>query len=65
MRLSAYSSGEDRLPQSVLQEFLDDVAAGVAVVPVDEVFHFGQLRQAHDKMANGVSAGKMVVLTGM
>lgn len=65
VRLSAYASGVDHLPESVLQEYLDAVAAGTAVVPVDEVFQFEQLKEAHDKMGNSLATGKLVVLTGM
>ena len=65
MRLSNYSSANDRLPQQVLQEFLDSVAAGRSVVPIDKIYQFEQLKDAHDRMNAGLAAGKMVVLTGI
>jgi NADPH2:quinone reductase len=54
----------DKLPDHVLQEFLDAVEAGRAVVPIDRVFRFEQLREAHERMEASLAVGKMVVLTG-
>ena len=65
VRLTAYGGGADDLPQHVLQEFLDSVASGSAVVPLDKVFEFEQLPEAHERMAAGKASGKMVVMTGM
>jgi len=49
----------------MLQEFLDSVASGSAIVPIDKVFGFEQLHEAHERMAAGKASGKMVVMTGM
>ncbi|KAJ4355515.1 uncharacterized protein N0V89_003532 [Didymosphaeria variabile] len=62
--LSGYASGVDQLPEHVIQEFLDAVEAGRAVVPIDKVFQFEGLKEAHERMEAGSAVGKMVVLTG-
>jgi NADPH2:quinone reductase len=51
------------LPPSVLQGFLDAVAAGDAVVPIDRVYHFDQIVEAHTAMEAGSASGKLVVTT--
>lgn len=63
VRLTAYSGEAADLPAAVLQEFLDAVAAGAAVVPIDTVYQLDQVREAHTRMESGQSAGKLVVLT--
>src|SRR5437867_3811502 len=63
VRLTAYHGEADDLPTAVLQEFLDAVAAGDAVVPIDRVFEFDQIVEAHEAMEAGVAAGKLVVIT--
>ena len=65
VRLSAYSSGEGYLPQHVLQSYLDAVAEGTAIVPIDRTYQFEELKEAHVRMEGGLATGKMVVLTGM
>ncbi|WP_020014968.1 zinc-binding alcohol dehydrogenase family protein [Promicromonospora sukumoe] len=62
VRLTGYSGEAENLPAGVLQEFLDDVAAGRAVVPVDRVFGLDQIREAHTLMESGDARGKLVVL---
>ena len=63
VRLTAYGGDAADLPASLLQDFLDRVAAGTAVVPIGRVYRFDQIAQAHaDMEANRVS-GKLVVLT--
>jgi NADPH:quinone reductase-like Zn-dependent oxidoreductase len=47
----------------VLQGFLDAVAAGDAVVPIDRVYHFDQIVEAHTAMEAGRASGKLVVTT--
>jgi NADPH2:quinone reductase len=61
VRLTAYSGEAGDLPAAVLQEFLDDVAAGRAVVPVDRVFRLDDIREAHTLMESGNGRGKLVV----
>jgi NADPH:quinone reductase len=62
VRLTAYGGEAADLPPRLLQDFLNDVAAGTAAVPVGRVYHLDQIVQAHaDMEANRVS-GKLVVL---
>jgi NADPH2:quinone reductase len=63
VRLTAYSGGATDLPAKVLQEFLDAVALGDAVVPLHRVYHLDDIRQAHAEMEAGSATGKIVVLT--
>jgi NADPH2:quinone reductase len=63
VRLTAYHGEAEDLPQAVLQEFLDAVAAGKAVVPIDRVYRFDQVVEAHRAMETGAVAGKLVVTT--
>jgi NADPH:quinone reductase-like Zn-dependent oxidoreductase len=63
VRLTAYHGEAEDLPQPVLQTFLDGVAAGDAVVPIDRVFGFDQIVEAHAAMEAGAAAGKLVVTT--
>jgi NADPH:quinone reductase-like Zn-dependent oxidoreductase len=63
VRLTGYGGDADDLPPAVLQEFLDAVAAGEAVVPLDRTYRFDQIVQAHADMEAGVAVGKFVVLT--
>src|SRR5881227_503817 len=63
VRLTAYHGEAEDLPQRVLQDFLDAVAAGEAVVPIDRVYAFDQIVEAHEAMEAGAGAGKLVVTT--
>ena len=63
VRLTAYSGGAADLPANVLQDFLDAVAAGDAVVPISRVYQLDEIRQAHADMEAGSATGKIVVLT--
>jgi NADPH:quinone reductase len=63
VRLTAYHGEAEDLPQPVLQEFLDAVADGHAVVPIDHVYGFDQIVEAHTAMEAGGAAGKLVVTT--
>jgi NADPH:quinone reductase-like Zn-dependent oxidoreductase len=63
VRLSAYSGDAQDLPSAVLQEFLDAVAVGQAVVPIDRVYRFEQIVEAHQRMEDGLAQGKLVVRT--
>lgn len=62
VRLTAYSGESQNLPPAALQDFLDDVAAGRATVPVDRVYGLDEIREAHARMESGDAAGKLVVL---
>lgn len=63
VRLTGYGGDAGDLPPAVLQDFLDAVAAGEAVVPLDRTYRFDQIAQAHADMEAGVATGKFVVLT--
>ena len=63
VRLTAYAGDAHDLPQAVLQDFLDAVAAGTAVVPIDRVYDFDQIAVAHADMEAGQLTGKLVVTT--
>ncbi|MBW0114420.1 zinc-binding alcohol dehydrogenase family protein [Pseudonocardia abyssalis] len=62
VRLSAYGGDASDLPPAVLQEFLDDVAGGRAVVPLDRTFDLDGIVEAHTLMEHGGTAGKLVVV---
>ena len=63
VRLTAYSGGARDLPAEVLQDFLDAVASGDAVVPLHRIYHLDEIRRAHAEMEAGSAIGKIVVLT--
>jgi NADPH2:quinone reductase len=63
VRLTSYGGEADDLPPQVLQDFLDAVAAGDAVVPIDQVYEFDQIAEAHAAMEAGHTRGKLVVTT--
>jgi len=54
VRLTAYHGEAEDLPQPVLQEFLDAVADGPAAVPIDHVYGFDQIVEAHTAMEASV-----------
>lgn len=62
--LTGYGGDAADLPGAVLQDFLDAVAAGEAVVPIGRVFDLDEIQEAHRVMEAGTAAGKLVVLTG-
>lgn len=62
VRLTGYAGEAQDLPASILQGFLDDVAAGSAVVPLDRTFTMDQIQDAHRLMESGHATGKLVVL---
>jgi NADPH:quinone reductase-like Zn-dependent oxidoreductase len=47
----------------LLQDFLDRVAAGTAVVPIGHVYRLDQIVEAHAAMEANRVSGKLVVLT--
>jgi NADPH:quinone reductase-like Zn-dependent oxidoreductase len=62
VRLSAYSGDASDLPPAVLQEFLDAVAAGTAVVPIAHVYAgLDEVALAHADLESGARSGKLVV----
>jgi NADPH:quinone reductase len=64
VRLAGYSGDASDLPQAVLQEFLDAVAAGQATVPIAKTYGMDEIATAHDDMEHDRVAGKLVVSTG-
>jgi NADPH:quinone reductase-like Zn-dependent oxidoreductase len=63
VRLTSYGGDATDLPAHVLQEYLDSVEAGHAVVPIDHVYTFDQIVEAHTTMEAGSASGKLVVTT--
>jgi NADPH:quinone reductase len=61
VRLTAYGGEAADLPPRLLQDFLDAVAAGTAVVPIGHVYRLDQIVQAHADMQAGRASGKLVV----
>ena len=63
VRLTAYTGEAADLQTGILQDFLDAVAAGQAIVPLHRVYHLDEIREAHAEMEAGSATGKIVVLT--
>ena len=63
VRLTAYAGDAADLPAAVLQGFLDEVSAGRATVPIDHVYRFDEIVEAHTAMEAGTAHGKLVVTT--
>jgi NADPH:quinone reductase len=63
VRLTSYGGDASDLPPGTLQEFLDDLAAGTATVPVGHVYTLDQIVVAHTAMEAGAATGKLVVTT--
>jgi NADPH:quinone reductase-like Zn-dependent oxidoreductase len=59
--LTGYSGDAGDLPQPVLQAFLDDVAAGRAMMPIAKTYALEQIVEAHADMEANRVAGKLVV----
>ena len=62
VRLTAYGGDATDLPPTVLQEFLDDIAAGQASVPIHRTYSLEEIAEAHADMEAGRATGKLVVL---
>lgn len=62
VRLTAYGGDAGDLPPAVLQEFLDDTAAGRALVPIHRVYRLDEIARAHADMEAGRATGKLVVV---
>jgi len=62
VRLAAYGGDASDLPPEVLQGFLDDVAAGRAVVPIAHTYDLAGIVEAHTLMERGSAGGKLVVV---
>ena len=62
VRLTAYSGDAADLPPAVLQDFLDDVAAAHAAVPIARTYRLDEIVEAHTLMEHGSAGGKLVVV---
>lgn len=62
VRLTAYSGEAEGLPATVLQDYLDAVAAGSALVPIGRVYRIDDIVQAHHDLEANTVGGKGVVL---
>ncbi len=62
VRLTAYGGGAADLAPSVLQEFLDAIAAGEAHVPIHRTYRLDEIAEAHGDMEAERATGKLVVL---
>jgi NADPH:quinone reductase-like Zn-dependent oxidoreductase len=63
VRLTSYTGGAADLPGSVLQEFLQAVSEGTAVVPIGKVYTLDDIVRAHTDMEESRASGKLVVTT--
>src|SRR6266704_1811002 len=63
VRLTSYGGDANDLPSRVLQDFVDAAASGDAVIPIDHVYTFDEIVEAHTVMEAGTAAGKLVVTT--
>jgi NADPH2:quinone reductase len=59
--LTGYGGDASDLPPAVLQEFLDDIAAGRATMPIARTYTLDQIAEAHADMEGNRVAGKLVV----
>jgi NADPH2:quinone reductase len=62
VRLTAYSGEAEDLPATILQEFLEGVASGNALVPVGATYRMEDIVQAHRDLEANTVGGKAVVL---
>jgi NADPH:quinone reductase len=62
VRLTAYGGEAADLPATVLQSFLDDVAAGRLTVPLHRTYTLDEIATAHADMEANNATGKLVVL---
>ena len=63
VRLTGYGGDAEDLPPSVLQQALDDIAAGKLTLGEPTVYAMDDIRRAHDDMEHNRVMGKQVVVT--
>jgi NADPH:quinone reductase-like Zn-dependent oxidoreductase len=63
VRLTGYGGDAGDLPASVLQQALDDIAAGTLTLGEPTVYRMDDIRTAHDDMEQNRVVGKLVVVT--
>ena len=61
MRLTGYGGDAGDLPPTVLQRYLDAVAAGRFSVPIHQIYELEQIQEAHATMEKDQAVGKLVV----
>ncbi|WP_344656698.1 zinc-binding alcohol dehydrogenase family protein [Catenulispora subtropica] len=62
VRLTGYGGEAADLPREVLQQVLDDIAAGSLSLPISHVYDgLEQVRRAHTDMETNAATGKLVV----
>jgi NADPH2:quinone reductase len=61
VRLTAYGGDATDLPADVLQDFLNQVAAGAVSLPIHRVYELHDIAEAHRDMEAGTATGKLVV----
>jgi NADPH:quinone reductase len=62
VRLTAYAGEATDLPEQVLQDYLDTVAAGEALVPIGRTYQLDEIVRAHRDLEAGQTGGKGVVV---
>jgi NADPH:quinone reductase len=62
VRLTGYSGDAGDLPASVLQRYLDDLAAGTLALGPTHTYRLPEIREAHRAMEENTVTGKLVVL---
>lgn len=62
VHLTAYGGDATDLSTEVLQEFLDAVATGDAIVPIHRTYRLADIAEAHADMEAGRATGKLVVI---
>ena len=60
-KFAYFSSSATPLPTGVLQDYLRGVEVGDYRMPLDRVFPFEEIQQAHAYMEANAAAGKIVV----
>ncbi len=63
VRLTSYSGGAQDLSPDILNAFLAEVKMGTLTVPIDRIYRFDEIVEAHAAMESGSASGKIVVLT--
>jgi NADPH:quinone reductase-like Zn-dependent oxidoreductase len=63
VKLTTYSGGVEEFMNTPLQDFVRAVEDGRAKVPIDRVFAFDQIAEAHRHMEENQAIGKIVVVT--
>ena len=60
-KFTYFSSSSTPMPNAALQAYLDGLAGGTYRMPLDRVFRFDDIREAHACMEANAAIGKIVV----